>query len=93
MSKKIQCEECNNAEYGEDLYDYNGEILCRYCIMERVVCGRVPCEYFGTCNDTSKKTKKCSCNKKDQRIAELEKENAELKAKLQEAKQKLEEME
>ena len=27
MSKKLQCQECGKAEYGEDLYNYDGEIL------------------------------------------------------------------
>ena len=51
MSKKLQCQECGRAEYGEDLYNYDGAILCRYCIVARVYNGFTPCEYVGTCND------------------------------------------
>lgn len=65
MSKKLQCEECGKTEYGEDLYNYDGKILCRYCIVARVCEGITPCEYVGTCND------KTYLNKADQ-IAKLE---------------------
>ena len=40
MSKKLQCQDCGRAEYGEDLYNYDGKILCRYCIVARVGGGR-----------------------------------------------------
>ncbi len=76
MSKRIQCIDCENAEYGEDLYEYDGDILCRYCIVSKVCETSIPCEYYGECNDTRKKTEKCNCAKKDKRIAELEKELA-----------------
>jgi hypothetical protein len=82
MSKKIQCENCGNAEYGEDLYKYNGEIFCRYCIVSRICESTIPCEFYAECNDTTKKIKKCDCKQKDQRIAELQKENEELKQQL-----------
>jgi hypothetical protein len=80
MSKKLQCSECRNAEYGEELYMYDGELLCRFCIVSKLCEGAVSCEYYGECNDTKKlvKNKDCDkCTEKDQRIAELEKENAE----------------
>jgi hypothetical protein len=57
LIKKIQCEDCGKAEYGEDLYKYNGEILCRYCIVARLCETTTPCEFYGECNDTTKKTK------------------------------------
>ena len=90
MSKRIQCVSCENAEYGESLYKYSGDILCRYCIVSNpIICETpIPCEYYGECNDTTKKTKKCNYAKKDKRIAELEEELAELKA-----QQKLKELE
>ena len=51
MSKKLQCQDCGRAEYGEDLYNYDGKILCRYCIVSRLYEDLTPCEYVGTCND------------------------------------------
>lgn len=55
MSKVIQCEKCNDAKYGEDLYKYDGIIMCRYCIVAAVVeTPTTPCEYFAECNDKAK---------------------------------------
>lgn len=64
MNKKLQCQKCGKAEYGEDLYNYDGEILCRYCIVAKVFEGLTPCEYIGICNDKT-------CPSKDQQIDQL----------------------
>ena len=58
MSKKLQCQQCGKAEYDEDLYNYDGKILCRYCIVARVCEGNISCEYVGTCNDKKYSNKK-----------------------------------
>ena len=51
MSKKLQCKECGKAEYNEDLYNYNGETLCRYCIVSKLCETSSNCEYIGICDD------------------------------------------
>ena len=51
MIKKLQCKDCGQAEYSEDLYNYNGETLCRYCIVSKLCETSSNCEYIGTCND------------------------------------------
>lgn len=70
MNKKLQCQKCGKAEYGEDLYNYDGEILCRYCIVAKVFEGLTPCEYIGICNDKT-------CPSKDQQIDQLKHQLAE----------------
>ena len=46
--KKLQCERCGQAKKDEALYYFDGEILCRYCIVE-TLCGDSShyCEYIG----------------------------------------------
>lgn len=51
MSKKLQCQQCGKAEYNEDLYNYNGETLCRYCIVSKLCETSSNCEYIGICDD------------------------------------------
>ena len=51
MSKKLQCKECGKAKYNEDLYHYNGETLCRYCIVSKLCETSSNCEYIGICDD------------------------------------------
>lgn len=82
MSEKLQCQNCGRAECGEDLYNYDGEILCRYCIVARVYEGSIPCEYAGTCNDKTYPNKTEQIDQLKQQLAEKEKENEELKLKL-----------
>lgn len=74
MSKKLQCQECGRAEYGEDLYNYDGELLCRYCIVARVYEGSTPCEYVGTCNDKTFLNKADQIDQLKQQLAEKDKE-------------------
>ena len=74
MGKKLQCQECGKAEYGEDLYNYDGEILCRYCIVARVCEGLTPCEYVGTCNDKTYPNKTEQIDQLKQQLAEKDKE-------------------
>ena len=72
-SKKLQCEGCRSALYGEDLYSYDGEVLCRHCIVARVCEGTVPCEYVGECNDRT------HMSEERKEIEKLKKEIEELK--------------
>lgn len=74
MSKKIQCQGCGKAEYDEDLYNYDGKILCRYCIVSRVCEGLIPCEYVGTCNDKTFPNKIEQIYQLKQQLAEKDKE-------------------
>ena len=74
MSKKLQCQECGRAEYGEDLYNYDGELLCRYCIVARVYEGSIPCEYVGTCNDKTYLNKTEQIDQLKQQLEEKDKE-------------------
>ena len=74
MSNKLQCQECGRAEYGEDLYNYDGELLCRYCIVARVYEGSIPCEYAGTCNDKTYPNKTEQIDQLKQQLAEKDKE-------------------
>lgn len=56
MSKKLQCEQCKQAAFGEDLYNYDGHILCRYCVVSRVCESHLAsCEYAGSCDDNTYK--------------------------------------
>lgn len=71
MSKKLQCQDCDQAEYGEDLYNYDGKILCRYCIVARVYEDSTPCEYVGICNDET-------FPNKTEQIDQLKQQNEEL---------------
>ncbi len=65
MSKrKLQCEHCHRAEFDEELYEYDGEILCRPCVVAQVTESIIPCEYIGNCNDKTYPNK-------DQQLAEL----------------------
>ena len=74
MSKKLQCKECGRAEYGEDLYNYDGKILCRYCIVARVYEGLTSCVYIGTCNDKTFPNKADQIDQLKQQLAEKDKE-------------------
>ena len=84
MSKKLQCQDCGRAEYGEDLYNYDGKILCRYCIVSRVCEGLMPCEYVGTCNDKTFPNKNEQIYQLKQQLAEKDKEIESLKQHLEE---------
>lgn len=70
MSKKLQCQDCGQAEYGEDLYNYDGKILCRYCIVARVYEDSTPCEYVGICNDETFPNKTEQIDQLKQQLAE-----------------------
>lgn len=72
-SKKLQCEGCGSALYGEDLYNYDGKVLCRNCVVAKVCEGTVQCEYVGTCND------KTHISEERKEIEKLKKEIEELK--------------
>ena len=74
MSKKLQCQDCGRAEYGEDLYNYDGEILCRYCIVARVYEGSTSCEYVGICNDETFPNKTEQIDQLKQQLDEEDKE-------------------
>lgn len=74
MSKKLQCQDCGQAEYGEDLYNYDGKILCRYCIVARVYEDSTPCEYVGICNDETFPNKTEQIDQLKQQLAEKDKE-------------------
>ena len=78
MNKKLQCKECGKAVYGEDLYNYDGKILCRYCIVSRVYEGLIPCEYVGTCNDKTYPNKNQQLDQLKQQLAEKDKEIEEI---------------
>lgn len=79
MSKKLQCQDCGQAEYGEDLYNYDNKILCRYCIVSRVCEGSTPCEYVGTCNDKTYPNKADQIDQLKQQLAEKDKKLLEFK--------------
>ena len=74
MSEKLQCQDCGKAEYGEDLYNYDGKILCRYCIVARVYEDSTPCEYVGICNDETFPNKTEQIDQLKQQLAEKDKE-------------------
>ena len=80
MNKKLQCKECGKAVYGEDLYNYDGEILCRYCIVSRVYEGLIPCEYVGTCNDKTYPNKNQQINQLKQQLEDEKKLHSLAKA-------------
>ena len=80
MNKKLQCKECGKAVYGEDLYNYDGEILCRYCIVSRVYEGLIQCEYVGTCNDKTYPNKNQQINQLKQQLEDEKKLHSLAKA-------------
>ncbi len=50
--KKLQCEQCHQAKKGEALYYFNGQILCRYCIVAKICEDSSNyCEYVGEAGD------------------------------------------
>jgi hypothetical protein len=58
MREKIQCYQCEQAKYGEEIYKYDGELLCKHCVVARVCETTIPCEYYGECNEKKKLRRK-----------------------------------